>query len=151
MQVLVNIVDYGMNLQEAGDAARFNHDGGRQPTEALEGPAADPLGTLYVEPTRALVAVDVNTGADTSLAAGLKANIACARALPRVLRVRGLGGQIVIDAAPMAKKDRKTFESSLRAAFKTDTDETVLVGWTPMGHFELQRKRGRVPLREVLS
>ncbi|MEG3596801.1 MAG: gamma-glutamyltransferase, partial [Pseudomonadota bacterium] len=45
-----NIVDYGMNLQEAGDAARFNHDGGRQPTEALEGPAADPLGTLYVEP-----------------------------------------------------------------------------------------------------
>ena len=35
---------------EAGDAARFNHDGGRQPTEALEGPAADPLGTLYVEP-----------------------------------------------------------------------------------------------------
>ena len=50
VQVLVNIVDYGMNLQEAGDAARFNHDGGRQPTEALEGPAADPLGTLYVEP-----------------------------------------------------------------------------------------------------
>ena len=50
VQVLVNIVDYGMNLQEAGDAARFNHDGGRQPTEALEGPTADPLGTLYVEP-----------------------------------------------------------------------------------------------------
>ena len=50
VQVLVNIVDYGMNLQEAGDAARFNHDGGRQPTEALAGPSADPLGTLYVEP-----------------------------------------------------------------------------------------------------
>ena len=50
VQVLVNIADYGMNLQEAGDAARFNHDGGRQPTEALGGPTADPLGTLYVEP-----------------------------------------------------------------------------------------------------
>lgn len=50
VQVLVNIVDYGMNLQEAGDAARFNHDGGRQPTEPLTGPSADPLGTLYVEP-----------------------------------------------------------------------------------------------------
>ncbi len=50
VQVLVNIVDYGMNLQEAGDAARFNHDGGRQPTEPLEGPSADPLGTLHVEP-----------------------------------------------------------------------------------------------------
>ena len=50
VQVLVNIVDYGMNLQEAGDAARFNHDGGPQPTEAFEGPFADPLGTLFVEP-----------------------------------------------------------------------------------------------------
>ncbi|WP_454597294.1 gamma-glutamyltransferase [Qipengyuania sp. SM2507] len=50
VQVLINMVDYGMNLQEAGDAARINHDGGRQPTEALSGPAADPLGTLFVEP-----------------------------------------------------------------------------------------------------
>lgn len=50
VQVLINMVDYGMNVQEAGDAARINHDGGRQPTEALAGPAADPLGTLNVEP-----------------------------------------------------------------------------------------------------
>ena len=50
VQILVNIVDYGMNLQEAGDAARFNHDGGRQPTEPLTGSSADPLGTLHVEP-----------------------------------------------------------------------------------------------------
>ncbi|MFL0356003.1 gamma-glutamyltransferase [Erythrobacter sp. GH1-10] len=50
VQVLINIVDYGMNLQEAGDAARINHTGGRQPTEPLSGPAEDPLGTLNVEP-----------------------------------------------------------------------------------------------------
>lgn len=50
VQVLINIVDFGMNLQEAGDAARINHDGGRQPTEPASGPAADPLGTLNVEP-----------------------------------------------------------------------------------------------------
>lgn len=50
VQVLINLVDYGMNLQEAGDAARLNHDGGRQPTEAASGPAKDPLGTLFVEP-----------------------------------------------------------------------------------------------------
>ncbi len=50
VQVLINIVDFGMNLQEAGDAARLNHDGGRQPTEPLSGPAQDPLGTLFVEP-----------------------------------------------------------------------------------------------------
>ena len=50
VQVLINLVDYGMNLQEAGDTARINHDGGRQPTEPLTGPSHDPLGTLHVEP-----------------------------------------------------------------------------------------------------
>ncbi len=108
-------------------------------------------GFLYVEPTRAFVAVDVNTGKDTSLAAGVKANMSCAKTLARALRVRGLGGQIVIDPAPMPKKDRRAFESALRAAFKADSEETVLVGWTNLGHFELQRKRGRVPLSEVLK
>lgn len=101
--------------------------------------------SMFVEPTRALVAVDVNTGADTSLAAGLKANIAAARALPQALRVRGLGGQITLDVAPMPKKDRRAFEMALRAAFKQDDIETVLSGWTPLGHFELQRKRARAP------
>lgn len=50
VQILVNIVDYGMDLQEAGDAARINHEGGRQATEPLSGPSIDPLGTLFVEP-----------------------------------------------------------------------------------------------------
>ncbi len=108
-------------------------------------------GHLYIQPTRALVAVDVNTGADTSLAAGTKANFACAKALPRALRVRGLGGQITLDLAPMPKKDRRGFEAALRAAFKNDPEETILAGWTPLGHFELQRKRGRLPLAEVLK
>lgn len=105
----------------------------------------------YVEPTRALVAVDVNTGADGSLVAGLKANMALARDLPRQLRLRGLGGQITLDLAPMPKKDRRGFESALRAAFRADPDETVLAGWTPLGHFELQRKRSRASLAEALT
>ncbi|WP_170392326.1 ribonuclease E/G [Ruegeria arenilitoris] len=105
---------------------------------------------MYIEPTRALVAVDVNTGSDGSLAAGTKANFACAKELPRALRVRGLGGQITLDLAPMPKKDRRGFESALRAAFRADSEETILAGWTPLGHFELQRKRGRIPLSEVL-
>ena len=49
VQVLINMVDYGMNLQEAGDAARINHDGERQPTEPLKGSSKDALGTLFVE------------------------------------------------------------------------------------------------------
>jgi gamma-glutamyltranspeptidase / glutathione hydrolase len=55
VQVLVNLVDFGMNLQEAGDAARLMHEGGRQSTDALPGSRADTLaidtlGTLMVEP-----------------------------------------------------------------------------------------------------
>lgn len=46
VQVLVNIADFGMNLQEAGDAARFLHDGGSSPDEGL----STDYGTLFVEP-----------------------------------------------------------------------------------------------------
>jgi Ribonuclease G/E len=128
----------------------FARHGVTDALEALAGPVQLGGGSMYVEPTRALVAVDVNTGADTSIAAGLKANIAAARALPRALRLRGLGGQIVLDLAPMAKKDRRAFETALRAAFKADPEETALVGWTTLGHYELQRKRGRAPLAGLL-
>ena len=46
VQVLVNIADFGMNLQEAGDAARFLHDGGSSPDEGV----STDYGTLFVEP-----------------------------------------------------------------------------------------------------
>lgn len=131
----------------------FDRCGVLDAVEALKSPRVALSGGafLFVEPTRALVAVDVNSGADTSLAAGLKANIATARELPRQLRLRGLGGQIALDLAPMPKKDRRTFESALRTAFRADTEDTTLAGWTPLGHYELQRKRGRVALSEVLA
>ena len=106
---------------------------------------------MYVEPTRALVAVDVNTGSDTSMAAGLKANIEAMRALPSALRIRGLAGQIVVDMAPSSKRDRKAIESALRTALKADDIETSIVGWTPLGHIELSRKRARAPLSSILG
>lgn len=105
---------------------------------------------LYVEPTRALVAVDVNTGGDMSPAAALKANLAAARALPRALRLRGLGGRVVVDFAPMPKGQRRQVEQALKAAFRSDPVETVLAGWTPLGQYEMQRKRERLPLSETL-
>lgn len=133
------------------DESGFETHGVLDALEAARG-AHVPLGggaSMYVEPTRALVAVDVNTGRDASLAAGVKANMACARLLPRALRVRGLGGQITLDLAPMPKKDRRAFENALRGAFRGDEVDTTLVGWTPLGHYELQRKRARAALSEV--
>jgi len=107
-------------------------------------------GHMMVEPTRALVAVDVNTGPDTSPAASLKVNIAAARELPRQLRLRGLGGQVVVDFAPMPKKERAILDQVIRAAFKAEA-EANLAGWTTLGLFELTRKRDRLPLSEVLQ
>ena len=118
-----------------------------QLTELIDTRVNIGLGSIFIEPTRALVAVDVNTGNDFSPAAGLKANLHLARVLPRQLRLRGLGGQITLDLAPMAKKDRKQFELAIAKSFKTDPVESTLVGWTPLGHYEIQRKRERVPLR----
>ncbi|MBC7736129.1 MAG: ribonuclease E/G [Candidatus Saccharibacteria bacterium] len=107
-------------------------------------------GNMVIEPTRALVAVDVNTGSDTSPAASLKVNIAAARDLPRQLRLRGLGGQIVVDFAPMPKRDRSILDQVIRAAFKSEAAETNLAGWTTLGLFEMTRKRDRWPLSDLL-
>ncbi len=130
----------------------FEHHGVLDQIEMLKS-ARENLGGgafMYVEPTRALVAVDVNTGGDMSPAATLKANLATAAALPRAVRLRGLGGQITVDFAPMSKAHRRQVEGALRAAFRADPIETSLVGWTTLGHFELQRKRERLPLSETL-
>jgi Ribonuclease G/E len=120
--------------------------------EALSSPRVDLTGGAHmmIEPTRALVAVDINTGADTSPAAALKANIAAARDLPRQLRLRGLGGQIVADFAPMPKKDRAILDQVLKAAFKPEGADVNLAGWTTLGLFELTRRRDRLPLSDLL-
>jgi len=46
----------------------------------------------------------------------------------------------------MPKRDRATLEQQLRVAFKGEASETALAGWTPLGNFELQRKRDRIAL-----
>ena len=62
-------------------------DAMRQPFARLK------TGSAYIEPTRALVAVDVNTDGDTSPAAGLKANLALCHDLPGNCVVAGLAGR----------------------------------------------------------
>ena len=52
--------------------------------------------------------------------------------------------------AAVVKKERKQIDGMLRAAFKRETAETTLVGWTQMGLIEIQRQRDRLPLSESL-
>lgn len=129
----------------------FDRHGVTEALEALRSArvALEAGAHMMIEPTRAVVAVDVNTGPDTSPAAALKANIAAARDLPRQLRLRGLGGQVVVDFAPMPKRDRHILDQVLKAAFKAE-GETNLAGWTTLGLYELTRKRDRLPLSDLL-
>ena len=148
----VALAEWGPADEVADGPGSFAAHGVTEAVDELRRPSVSLPGGAWmtVEPTEALVAVDVNTGADTSPAAALKANIAAARALPRELRCRGLGGAVTVDFAPFPRADRHRVEQSLKAAFRGDRDETVLAGWTPLGHFELQRKRARLPLAELL-
>ena len=127
------------------EAGCFERLGVADQIESLDSPIAGlPNGArMVIESTSALVAVDVDTGGDFGGDAGARANFACAGDLPRHLRLRGLGGQIVIDPAPMPKRDRTRFEMILRKALTGDDVPTEMVGWTKLGHYELQRKRSR--------
>jgi Rne/Rng family ribonuclease len=131
----------------------FDHYGIWDEIEKLKSPRVDlPSGAwMAIEATRAMVTVDVNTGGEFGGGSALTANLEAARELPRQLRLRGLGGQIIIDFAPLKKTDRKRIEEALKAAFRKDPIETTLAGWTPLGNFELQRKRERRPLSELLD
>ena len=108
-------------------------------------------GRMTIEATQAVVAVDVDTGADLSRNAAATANLAACAALPRQLRLRGLGGVVLVDFAPVKKGARQGIEVALKRAFAADPVETILGGWTPLGHFEMQRRRERRPLAELVA
>lgn len=108
-------------------------------------------GWMAVEATHAMVTVDVNTSGQFSPGAAVTASVESARELPRQLRLRGLGGQIAVDFAPLKKTDRRRIEDTLKSAFRRDPVDTTLAGWTPLGHFELQRKRERRPVTDLLA
>lgn len=131
-------------ITQVGGIARYGID---DAIKALLSPHVSLAGgaSMYIEQTRALITVDVNTGGDTSLAAALKANIAAARELPRQLRLRGIGGQVVIDFAPISKKDRAVLDQVIKSAFKA-TGEAHLAGWTTLGLYEITHRRSRLPM-----
>ena len=107
-------------------------------------------GRMHIEETKALVAVDVDSGASVSRQAGRTANLDAAGALLRELRLRGLGGQVVVDFAPMAKSSRPAVREALASGLGPDRREVDFGGWTPQGNFELRRKRDRQPISRSL-
>jgi Rne/Rng family ribonuclease len=115
--------------------------------EALGPEVALPGGSLVIERTAALTAIDVN-GAGRPL----EVDLAAAREVARQLRLRRIGGIVVIDFVDLeSRRERARLEAALRDAFADDPAAIQLYPMSPLGLVELSRQRLGPSLAERLG
>jgi ribonuclease G len=135
-------VDWPLDLDAVFEAALA-------PSVALPGG-----GAIHIEDARAAVLIDVDTGTPESGSAqrtALAANLAAAQAIARQLRLRQLGGGIVVDFAALeGRGPRERVRGAVAAALAADPAEPRLLGWTRLGHLELVRPRRFRSLGEAM-
>ncbi len=111
-------------------------------------------GSVHIEATRAAVLIDVDTGTPdlgSPESSGLKANLAGAVTIARQVRLRNLGGGIVVDFVGLDRKaSRERVRAALADAIASDPAAPQLLGWTRLGHLELVRPRRGRPLADAL-
>lgn len=112
-------------------------------------------GVLTIEPTSALVAIDVDAGGRAGAGDpekfALDLNIAAAREAARQVRLRNLGGVIALDFVSMrAKSHRAQVEQAVRAAFAGDPWTVQFGALSRFGVFELAREQMMAPLHEIM-
>ncbi len=103
-------------------------------------------GRVAIETTAALTAIDVDLGqaVETGAEAALRTDLEAAAEIGRQLRLRALGGLIVVDFARLKDKaQRARVEAALRRAVAADPAGVQLLGWTAGGLFEMIRPRAR--------
>ncbi|HEX9874819.1 MAG TPA: Rne/Rng family ribonuclease [Deferrimonas sp.] len=112
-------------------------------------------GYIIIEQTEALVAIDVNTGRyvgkhnleDTIL----KTNLEALKEIAFQLRLRNIGGLIIIDFIDMEKElHREKVHSSLEEALKSDKSKTNILKISELGLVEMTRKRVRESIGRTL-
>jgi len=113
-------------------------------------------GHLTIDATEALVAIDVNTGRYTGGAdleeTIVHTNLEAAREIARQLRLRDLGGIVVLDFIDMEKaKHRQQVAEALEQAFKRDRAKIKMHPIGPLGLVEMTRKRTGESLTEILT
>jgi ribonuclease G len=123
--------------------------------EALSATLALPGGgSVHFEATRAGMVIDVDTGTPKTGSperTGLMANLAAAGTIARQIRLRNLGGGIVVDFVGLESRPaREKLRAALAQALAPDPAAPQLLGWTRLGHFELVRPRRGRPLAEAL-
>jgi ribonuclease G len=111
-------------------------------------------GAIHIEATHTAVLIDVDSGtpeAGSPEGTRLAVNLAAADAIARHLRLRNLGGGIVVDFAGLEdRKMRSRVRDRFIEALAPDPAHPQILGWTRLGHFELVRPRRGRPLAEAL-
>lgn len=103
-------------------------------------------GYIVINPTEALIAIDVNSGKSTNERnieeTATKTNIEAATEIARQLRLRDMSGLVVIDFIDMLEiSNRKLVEKTLHNAFQNDRAKIQLSTISPFGLLELSRQR----------
>jgi ribonuclease E len=113
-------------------------------------------GSIVIDPTEALVSIDINSaratrGSDIE-ATALNTNLEAADEIARQLRLRDLGGLIVIDFIDMeSQKNQRAVEDRLRDAVKQDRARIQIGRISRFGLLELSRQRLRPSIGESAS
>jgi ribonuclease G len=115
-------------------------------------------GYLMIDHAEALTVIDVNTGSYTGRGRGsledtiVKTNLQAAEEVVRQLRLRDIGGIIVIDFIDMAyTRNRDNVLSVLRKALDEDRTRTHVVEISPLGLVEMTRQNVSEGVREIMN
>ncbi|HEY3241772.1 MAG TPA: Rne/Rng family ribonuclease [Phycisphaerae bacterium] len=112
-------------------------------------------GSIVIDPTEALVAIDVNSGKFRELSdaeeTAYKTNLEAAEEIARQLRLRDLGGVIVCDFIDMRyDRHKRNVEKALRDALKKHKERARILRTSSFGLIEMTRQRQRRSIRRAL-
>ncbi len=103
-------------------------------------------GNLIIQEAAALTAIDVNTSSDKR--SNLSVNIEAAQEIARQIRLRNIGGIIIIDFLKMNKTGEKALLKELKKVMNQDPCTIQIHGFTKLGLMEITRKRRTPALNE---
>jgi len=112
-------------------------------------------GYICIDETEALIAIDVNSGRSRGgkdhPETILNTNLEAVEEIARQIRIRNLGGLLVLDLIDMrSKTDRQTVQNALRDAFKKDRARTKICPISTLGLVEMTRQREHESLRDTV-
>jgi len=158
MKLLIPSHARRVKLHKETDAPLLRHFGVESQLDAIHNPIVHlpSGGYLVINPTEALVSVDVNSGKSTKERnieeTALKTNLEAAEELARQLRLRDLAGLVVIDFIDMdVNRNNAQVERRMKEGLKHDRARIQVGRISPFGLLEMSRQRLRPSLIETSS